>query len=161
MFGSTYRLPPLSDAPSARSSPNQRRCYLSLPLPRINVAVSGRLNRRRQAIAQRLVDDRKRTVNFTGADSERRRDAPDRSARGDLANVHGQAQFHAATRHLEPQIVKRLARLAVLHELNADEQPLPAHVADDVVALLKLSESTLQAFAHCACVRRQLLTFQH
>ena len=60
-----------------------------------------------------------------------------------------------------PCLAERLLRPAVLHQLDADQQPLAAHVADELVLLLQLAEAAQHEVADPLGVLDQPLLLDH
>ncbi len=80
---------------------------------------------------------------------------------GHLPDVHRQAELHAALRHLQSELMRRLARFAILHQLDAEQQSLATHVADHFVARLELQQAILQALAHRAGIGGEPFVLEH
>src|SRR5689334_6398946 len=97
---------------------------------------------------QGLVEDGHRQVDLFLAHGEGWGDAPDAAALRAAADVHAQAELEAALGRERAQLMIRLARFAVLHELHAPQQAHAADVADLLMARLKLSQGFVQVVAH-------------
>src|SRR5579862_4295941 len=115
-------------------------------------------------LAQRLVEDCHREVDVLARDRQRRRNAPHRASLGAAPDVHAQAELEAARGRQRTELVIRLARLAVLDELDAAQKPHAAHVADLLVTIHQLAKARGEILAHLAASREQVLLldrFEH
>src|SRR5206468_2509805 len=111
---------------------------------------------KRLHFGQRLIEYRHRKIDVVARDGQRRRDAPHRATLRTPADVHAESEIQAPLRGERAQLVMRLARFAVLHQLDAAQKTDAAEIADLFVALLQRLEAGGEIVAHFATARQQL-----
>src|SRR5581483_4258920 len=113
--------------PIAGASSGLTRCGLRL---RLAARRDGAAPRDRVLhFGERLVEDGHGKIDVLALDRQRRRDAPHRAALRPALDVHAQAELEAALRRQRAELVVRLARVPILHELDAAQESHAAHVA--------------------------------
>src|SRR5262245_313985 len=95
-------------------------------------------------VGDRAIEDVETEVEFGVAHRERRGDAEDTSHRGKLHDVHGKTELEATSADGCAGFGCGLARLAVGHDLDAEEQPSTADIADALMPLLQLQQTVAQ-----------------
>src|SRR5262245_5584826 len=114
----------------------------------------------RQNLGDRLIEDGDAAIDLFGAHRERRGDAPNRR-RADGHDIHGKAELHAAFGDGLAGGGIRLARLAVLHQLNAAQQADPTHIADELVLVLQGTQAGAKSLAHLDRTRLEIPLLDH
>src|SRR4030088_3127887 len=94
-------------------------------------------------------------VDFVGLDGDRRGNAEDAEAAANDAGHHAELEAFAGNT-LGELGIGRLGP-AVLHQVEAEQQPAAAHVADTIVALLEDEQAGLESFAEAVGAFRQLV----
>src|SRR5258705_13920543 len=102
---------------------------------------------------QAFVDDAKRRIYVVFVYDERRRE-PERAL---AAAEEQEALLERAADEVARHVGRRLAGLAILHELDPDHEAAAPHVADHRVLLLQLARAADEALAHLVDVGQQLL----
>src|SRR5579862_2079247 len=93
-----------------------------------------------ETVAQGLVEDRYGAIDLVGRYRQGRCDPPHRAALRAASDVHAEAELEAFPGRERAQFVVRPARLAVLHQLDAEQEAFAADIADRLVALLQFLE---------------------
>src|SRR6202011_2935137 len=86
---------------------------------------------------------------------------PDRALRIRAHGVQYQAHVETELLDLVRERAVRLTRAAVLHNLEADEESAPAHVADALVALLHRAQPVHEVAAHLGRARGEIFLAQN